>query len=89
MVNRLVEEGKVEGVHFCTLNLEKSVRKVLDGLKWAKFEDGSSEVYGVLMNGATGAHSSTQNALIEVRPSLSLFLYSSPLNLFLLPRRRR
>lgn len=32
MCKRLIEEGKVEGIHFCTLNLEKSVRRVLDGL---------------------------------------------------------
>lgn len=63
MVHRLVEEGAVEGVHFCTLNLEKSVRRVLDGLKWARFEDASSGVNGSLTNGAVGAN--MQNALIE------------------------
>jgi methylenetetrahydrofolate reductase (NADPH) len=34
MVERLVGEGEVEGVHFCTLNLERSVRRVLEGLTW-------------------------------------------------------
>lgn len=34
MVKRLVSEGQVEGVHFCTLNLERSVRRVLEGLTW-------------------------------------------------------
>lgn len=34
MVERLVSEGKVEGVHFCTLNLERSVWRVLEGLTW-------------------------------------------------------
>lgn len=34
MVQRLISEGKVEGVHFCTLNLEKSVVRVLQGLGW-------------------------------------------------------
>lgn len=63
MVHRLVEDGKVEGVHFCTLNLEKSVRRVLDGLKWAKFEDASSNVNGSLTNGAV--HANFHNALIE------------------------
>lgn len=28
----------MEGVHFCTLNLERSVRKVLEGLAWIKEE---------------------------------------------------
>lgn len=35
MVKRLTEENHVKGVHFCTLNLEKSVRRILEGLGWA------------------------------------------------------
>jgi methylenetetrahydrofolate reductase (NADPH) len=35
MIRRLVEEGGVRGVHFCTLNLEKSVRSILETLGWA------------------------------------------------------
>lgn len=34
MIQRLRKEGQVLGYHFCTLNLEKSVRKVLEGLQW-------------------------------------------------------
>ncbi|KAH9993822.1 MTHFR-domain-containing protein [Russula vinacea] len=30
IIQRLVEEGGVRGVHFCTLNLEKSVRSILE-----------------------------------------------------------
>jgi hypothetical protein len=34
MIRRLTDEGRVSGFHFCTLNLEKSVRRVLEGLEW-------------------------------------------------------
>ena len=34
MIKRLTTEAKVPGVHFCTLNLEKSVQRVLEGLGW-------------------------------------------------------
>ncbi|KAF7295438.1 Methylenetetrahydrofolate reductase [Mycena indigotica] len=34
MIQRLTEEGRVPGVHISTLNLEKSVQRVLEGLKW-------------------------------------------------------
>lgn len=36
MVKRLVSEGDVQGVHFCTLNLERSVRKILENLQWVR-----------------------------------------------------
>lgn len=36
MIQRLVSEAGVPGVHFCTLNLEKSVRRVLEGLNLAE-----------------------------------------------------
>lgn len=35
MIGRLVEEGGMRGFHFCTLNLEKSVRCILEILGWA------------------------------------------------------
>lgn len=35
MIRRLTSEGKVPGVHFSTLNLEKSVQRVLETLQWA------------------------------------------------------
>jgi methylenetetrahydrofolate reductase (NADPH) len=34
MVSRLVSSGLVQGVHFCTLNLEKSVRTILENIGW-------------------------------------------------------
>ncbi|PPQ75369.1 hypothetical protein CVT24_013152 [Panaeolus cyanescens] len=35
MTRRLREEGAIPGFHFCTLNLEKSVQRVLEKLSWA------------------------------------------------------
>ena len=34
MIQRLTTEGGVPGVHLCTLNLEKSVSRVLELLRW-------------------------------------------------------
>ncbi|GJJ12515.1 hypothetical protein Clacol_006758 [Clathrus columnatus] len=34
MIEKLRSDGEVHAFHFCTLNLEKSVRKVLEGLCW-------------------------------------------------------
>lgn len=34
MVKRLVQENDIPGVHFFTLNLEKSVQRILETLKW-------------------------------------------------------
>ncbi|KAL5635281.1 hypothetical protein ACGC1H_004161 [Rhizoctonia solani] len=34
MIRSILVDGDVKGVHFCTLNLEKSVRKILDELGW-------------------------------------------------------
>ncbi|CAL1705551.1 unnamed protein product [Somion occarium] len=34
MIRRLTTEGRIPGVHFCTLNLEKSVQRVIEGLQW-------------------------------------------------------
>jgi methylenetetrahydrofolate reductase (NADPH) len=34
MIRRLVEEGGLRGFHLCTLNLEKSVRSILENLGW-------------------------------------------------------
>lgn len=36
MVSRLVASGLVQGVHFCTLNLEKSVRTILENVGWTQ-----------------------------------------------------
>ncbi|CAA7271526.1 unnamed protein product [Cyclocybe aegerita] len=35
MISRLRAEGGISGFHFCTLNLEKSVQRVLENLGWA------------------------------------------------------
>ncbi|THH29589.1 hypothetical protein EUX98_g4598 [Antrodiella citrinella] len=35
MIKQLTDQGNVPGVHFCTLNLEKSVHRVTEGLGWA------------------------------------------------------
>jgi methylenetetrahydrofolate reductase (NADPH) len=34
MVRCLVDEGGLRGFHFCTLNLEKSIERVLEILGW-------------------------------------------------------
>ena len=34
MVSRLITSRLVTGVHFCTLNLEKSIRTILENLGW-------------------------------------------------------
>ncbi|KAI0306304.1 methylenetetrahydrofolate reduct [Multifurca ochricompacta] len=34
MIQRLVDEGGLRGFHFCTLNLEKSVQRILEILGW-------------------------------------------------------
>ncbi|THG97685.1 hypothetical protein EW026_g4365 [Hermanssonia centrifuga] len=35
MIQRLTTEAEVPGVHICTLNLEKSVQRVIEGLGWS------------------------------------------------------
>lgn len=34
MIRRLQQETDINGFHLCTLNLEKSIRLVLEGLGW-------------------------------------------------------
>lgn len=34
MIRKLTTDGDIRGVHLCTLNLEKSVTRVLEGLSW-------------------------------------------------------
>ncbi|CAO1622729.1 unnamed protein product [Jaminaea pallidilutea] len=36
MIGRIYLETDIRGFHFCTLNLEKSVRRVLEGLGWVQ-----------------------------------------------------
>ena len=35
MIQRLRSEGGINGFHFCTLNLEKSIQRILETLTWA------------------------------------------------------
>ena len=35
IIQRLVNEGGLQGFHFCTLNLEKSVQMILEKLGWS------------------------------------------------------
>ena len=37
MIRRLIKETDIRGVHFCTLNLEKSVQRVLETLEWVPY----------------------------------------------------
>lgn len=39
MIQRVTMEGNIPGVHFCTLNLEKSVQRVIEGLQWISSKD--------------------------------------------------
>jgi methylenetetrahydrofolate reductase (NADPH) len=34
MIKKITQSGEVTGVHFCTLNLERSVHRVLETLQW-------------------------------------------------------
>jgi methylenetetrahydrofolate reductase (NADPH) len=38
IIRKITSTGKIKGIHFCTLNLEKSVQLVIEKLQWA---DGS------------------------------------------------
>lgn len=55
MVRRLLEDkqGGVKGVHFCTLNLEKSVRVIMDDLGWSSPSSGGVQVH---LNGLSLIH---------------------------------
>jgi methylenetetrahydrofolate reductase (NADPH) len=46
MISRIAAAGAVRGFHFCTLNLEKSVQRVLETVGWAP---GSSRVQNKLI----------------------------------------
>ncbi|KAF7311380.1 Methylenetetrahydrofolate reductase [Mycena kentingensis (nom. inval.)] len=53
MIKRLTKEGGIAGVHISTLNLEKSVLRVIEGLKWT---------------GVQASPIMAQNKLIEENP---------------------
>lgn len=52
MIQRLTKNGEVPGVHFCTLNLEKSVHRVLESLGWA---GGAPSQQNKLISAETGS----------------------------------
>ena len=41
MIQKIHAAGDIQGFHFCTLNLEKSVQRVLEGLRWTGVSQGS------------------------------------------------
>lgn len=51
MICRITSEGDIRGVHFCTLNLERSVQLVLENLRWA---GGSPKVQNKLIADTSG-----------------------------------
>ncbi|KXN92244.1 Methylenetetrahydrofolate reductase 2 [Leucoagaricus sp. SymC.cos] len=52
MIRKFVSEGAVQGVHFCTLNLEKSVQRVLENLQWTDAKAFEKEA----LDGPTNEH---------------------------------
>jgi len=60
MVRRLVDEGGLRGFHFCTLNLEKSVERVLENLGWTPRH---ARVQNKLIAESPGATSSATTGL--------------------------
>jgi len=44
IIRRLTADGGVPGVHLCTLNLEKSVRRVLEGLGWTSVDNTGNKI---------------------------------------------
>ena len=47
MVQKIWNAGDIQGFHFCTLNLEKSVQRVLEGLNWTGVVDKSNKLIAV------------------------------------------
>jgi len=47
MVQKIWNAGDIQGFHFCTLNLEKSVQRVLEGLNWTGVVDNSNKLIAV------------------------------------------
>ncbi|KAK7044270.1 methylenetetrahydrofolate reductase 1 [Paramarasmius palmivorus] len=61
-IKRITTEGGVRGVHFCTLNLEKSVQRVLEGLQWT----------GAHHHAQNRLIESDPNATLAITPSTAL-----------------
>ncbi|GJE87071.1 methylenetetrahydrofolate reductase [Phanerochaete sordida] len=57
MIKRLTSEANIPGVHLCTLNLEKSVQRVLEGLGWGA--PNFSKITNKLIADVSGANTPT------------------------------
>ncbi|ODN86071.1 methylenetetrahydrofolate reductase [Cryptococcus wingfieldii CBS 7118] len=83
MVKQILDSGEIHGVHFCTLNLEKSVRTILDNLDWVERDqrdsvssldrnrfiesDEDARPSGIPINGKTRSYSNS--ASLSISPS--------------------
>ncbi|KAI0032200.1 methylenetetrahydrofolate reduct [Vararia minispora EC-137] len=72
MVLRIAASGAVRGFHFCTLNLEKSVQRVLENVGWSP---GGSCVHNKLIAESPGSvlHPSITNPDLLVSPTTATF----------------
>ena len=84
MVRKLITSNLVPGVHFCTLNLEKSVRTILENLGWTAgfnnirssplprrnqlIEDDSDHVNGITKHNGDGSPAK-QISTLSISPS--------------------
>ena len=76
MVDQLIRSNLVPGVHFCTLNLEKSVRSILENLGWTSpllrlnqlTEDDTEAGNGPKMINGNGSPAKQMNGL-SISPS--------------------
>ncbi|VDC06687.1 unnamed protein product [Peniophora sp. CBMAI 1063] len=66
MIKRLNESSDVRGFHFCTLNLEKSVQRILDALGWSS---GASRAQNKLITEHDGARGDPQKPFLLVTPA--------------------
>ncbi|KAI0318818.1 MTHFR-domain-containing protein [Amylostereum chailletii] len=85
MIRRLVDEGDIRGFHFCTLNLEKSVQRILGALGWAP---GSPRVQNRLIADDPGpiADSSIASSELLVSPATAASSATNSLVTTLAPR---
>ncbi|ORX41123.1 putative methylenetetrahydrofolate reductase [Kockovaella imperatae] len=78
MVSRLMASGLVQGVHFCTLNLEKSVRTIVENLGWAAPAAPSPEHHNRVIEEATGQLSNLSISPSEASHLAQIGLHRSP-----------
>ncbi|WVN89599.1 methylenetetrahydrofolate reductase [Cryptococcus depauperatus CBS 7841] len=85
MVRRILDSGFVSGVHFCTLNLEKSVWTILDNLGWMEERHGKSAPRnkviendghsdGISMNGKAPNHAASHTSNLSISPSEASYI---------------